>query len=267
MPDDMVDTGVHYDAGEARRGRGPAFFRTGENFNGEDRGRVLRPREPAQQMDISDQGENLMALLGPFMDQRMAALIDKRLNDFMRNPPRMPPTPSPAPAMPPLDEEIENLPVPPETKAAIRSASPSMQRAILNEGEKIIRSIARTPSLDGRSMTRSRHTSVAPEREQDVAMHLDATGEGTPEDVKDIAMATYPNLDADPRYMSVEEWRAKKDDELMAGYAAKYQRMFGVKNETVSAEPTVPAPSTFGYENEGDYDMDRKVIDKKFDLN
>ena len=114
MPQDMVDTGVHYDAGEARHGRGSGFFKTGENFLGEDRGRVLRPREPAQQMDISDQGENLMALLGPFMDRRMADLIDKRLNDFMRNPPRMPTAPAPGPAPAPLDRDIDRLPVSPE---------------------------------------------------------------------------------------------------------------------------------------------------------
>ena len=38
MPPGMVETGVDYNAGEARHGKGAAFHKTGENYNGEDTG-------------------------------------------------------------------------------------------------------------------------------------------------------------------------------------------------------------------------------------
>ena len=117
MPAGWEPTGVEFDAGERRRGQGAAFMKTGENYNGEDTGMLLRPKKPPMQLDISGQGANLAALIGPYLNDYIAKIFDDRMQDALRNPPRMPASPSPEPAQPPPPpEDIDNLPVSSETK-------------------------------------------------------------------------------------------------------------------------------------------------------
>ena len=158
MPPNMEPTGVTFDSGYAAKARGPYLQKTGENFRGEATGRVLREKRPPTRLNISGQGANLAAFLRPFLKDSLKDLIQQEMQNFMRNPPSIPPGPPPTP---PTDEEIDNLPVDPDTKEDIRTASPSMQRLLVDHGEALMHKIFQGYPLRTSFMVYTSHGDIA----------------------------------------------------------------------------------------------------------
>ena len=66
IPSDMQETGVKYNANERKHGLGRAFHKTGENYNAEDVGRLLREKDPAEKIEITpESGKALAKLVQP----------------------------------------------------------------------------------------------------------------------------------------------------------------------------------------------------------
>ena len=63
IPSDMQETGIKYDANERKHGLGRAFHKTGENYNAEDVGRLLRERDPPEKLEITPESGKAIAKL------------------------------------------------------------------------------------------------------------------------------------------------------------------------------------------------------------